>query len=136
MKPAKQARLELEDIVFTEANARWVHHSHVDALVITAQIANSNVHQLMVDDRSTIDILYLNAYKRMGLAESDLNLTTSPLYEFTRDHVVPKGTAKLTVIVGEHPRTSTVIANFLIVDCPSTINGIIGRPFMKAITSP
>ena len=69
----------------------------------------------MVDNGSTIDILYVNASKRMGLAESDLNPTTSPLYGFTGDHVVPKGTVKLTVMMGEHPQTSTVITNFLIV---------------------
>ena len=44
----------------------------------------------MVDDGSVVDILYLNAYKRMGLVESDFNPATSLLYEFTRDHVVPK----------------------------------------------
>ena len=123
----------MEDIVFTKADARWVHHSHVDALVITDRISNSNVHRLMVDDGSIVDILYLNTCKRIGLAESDLNPTTSPLYGFTGDHVVPKGTAKLTITVGEYPRTSTVVANFLIVDCPSAINRIIGRPLLKAL---
>ena len=33
-RPAKQVRRELEDIVFTKANTRWVHHPHADALVI------------------------------------------------------------------------------------------------------
>ena len=87
----------------------------------------------MVEDGSTVDILYLNAYKRMGLAKSDLNPTTSPFYGFTRDYVVPKGTAKLTVTVGEHPRTSIVVVDFLIVDCLSAINGIIGIPLLKAL---
>ena len=81
----------MEDIVFTEADARWVHHPHAHALVIIARIDNSNVHRLMVDDGSTIDILYLNAYKRMGMAESDLNPTTSQLYGFTRDHSFLRG---------------------------------------------
>ena len=126
----------MEVIFFTEANARWFHHPHTDALVITARISSKNVDRLMVDDGSTTDILYLNAYKRMDLAKNDLNPTASPLYGFIGDHVVPKGTAKLTVIVGEHLQTSTVIANFLIVDCPSAINGIIGRPLLKALKGP
>ena len=87
----------------------------------------------MVDDGSITDILYLNGYKWMGLAESDLNPTASPLYRFTGDHVFPMGTMKLTVTAGEHPRTSTIVTNFLIVDCPSTINGIIGRLLLKAL---
>ena len=86
----------------------------------------------MVDD-GTVDVLYLNAYKRMGLAESDLNPSTSSLYGFTRDHVVTKGMVKLTVIVGEHPRPSTIVVDFLIVDYTSAIDGIIRRPLLKAL---
>ena len=91
-RPAKHTGRELEDIVFTKADARWVHHPHADALVITAQIANINVHRLILDDGSTMDILYLDAYKRMRLAENALSPITSQLYGFTRDHVTPKGT--------------------------------------------
>ena len=102
-RTAKHVRRELEDIVFTEVDARWVHHPHPNALVSIARVANSNVHRLMVDDGSAMDIFYLDAYKRMGLAESTLSPTTSPLYGFTGDNMIPKGTAKLAMTVGEHP---------------------------------
>ena len=46
------------DIVFTKADAIWLHYPHIDALVITIQIANSLVHWLLVDGGSTINILY------------------------------------------------------------------------------
>ena len=58
---------------------------------------------------------------------------TSHLYRFTRDHVIPKGTVKLMVIVGDHPRTLTVVAKFLVTDCPSTFNEVIGRSLLKAL---
>ena len=45
----------------------------------------------MVDDGSVVDILYLSAYKKMGLTEEDLDPNSSPLYGFTRDYVIPKG---------------------------------------------
>ena len=86
-----------------------------------------------MDDGSTVNIIYLNAYKRMGLTENDLDSDSSLLYSFTGDHVIPKGVAKLTIMVGEHSRTSTILANFLIVKAPSTINGIIGRPLLEAL---
>ena len=87
----------------------------------------------MVEDGSIVDILYLTAYKRMGLTEDDLDPNSSPLYGFTRDHVFPKKVAKLTIMVGEHPQTLIVLANFLVVDAPSAINGIIGRSLLKAL---
>ena len=40
---------------------------------------------------------------------------------------------KLVVMVGEHPTLSIVVTEFLVVDCPSTVNGIIGRPLLKAL---
>ena len=82
---------------------------------------------------SVVDIIYLDAYKRMGLTESELRRTTSLLYGFTKDHVIPKGIVKLAVTVGEHPRASTVVTMFIVVDCPSTINGIIGRLILKSL---
>ena len=57
---------------------------------------------MLVDDGSSMVIIYPNAYKRMRLTENDLSLTTSPLYAFTGDHVFLKGTIKLAVMVREH----------------------------------
>ena len=69
----------------------------------------------MVDDGSALDILYLKAYKRMGLIEDDLDPNISPFY------FIPKRVVKLTITVREHPRTSTILSNFLVVDAPSTM---------------
>ena len=90
-------------------------------------------HRLMVDDGNAADIIYLDAYKRMGLTESKLSPTTSLLYGFNGDHVISRGTAKLVMTLGEHPRLSAVVTEFLMVDCPSAINRIIGRPLLKAL---
>ena len=35
--------------------------------------------------------------------------------------------------VREYPKVSMVVTEFLIVDCPSAINGIIRRPLLKAL---
>ena len=57
----------------------------------------------MVDDGSVVDILYMDAYKRIGLEENSLSPGTSPLYGFTGAHIISKGKVKLAVTVGEHP---------------------------------
>ena len=56
-----------EDIVFTKTDVSWVHHPHEDALVITAKIANSLIHQVLIDSGSALNILYWNAYQEIGL---------------------------------------------------------------------
>ena len=67
-----------------------------------ARVTNCNVHRLMVDDGSVTSILYLSAYKKMGMAEDNLDPNSSSLYGFTGDHVIPKGVAKLIVTVEDH----------------------------------
>ena len=50
----------------------------------------------------------------------------------------PKGIMTLTVTVGSYPRQLTRQLYFLVVDCPSSYNVIIGRPTLnhwKAATS-
>ena len=64
---AKQLRGETKDITFSDKDTRNVHHPHCDALVIKAMIANNNVHRILVDNGSSMDILYFQAIKRMGL---------------------------------------------------------------------
>ena len=57
---------ELENVVFTEADVKWVHNPHTDALVITVSIANSIVHRILVDNGSTANIFFRDAYQRPG----------------------------------------------------------------------
>ena len=58
---------------------------------------------------------------------------TSHLYGFTGDSVIPEGTIKLAVTLGEPPQTTTVMIDFLVVQCPSAFNGVLGRPLLKAL---
>ena len=55
---AKQFKGENDDITFRESDAHLVHHPHCDALVIMAMMANNNVHRILVDNGSSVDILY------------------------------------------------------------------------------
>ena len=104
-----------------------MHNPHEDALVITVEVANSVVHRLLVGNGSAVNILYWDAYQKIGLRQADLTLTTSPLYEFTEDSMIPEGTIKLAVSLGEPPRAVTVVIDFLAVKCPLAFNGVLCR---------
>ena len=45
-------------IIFTNEDARRLHHSHDDAIVITLAIANYTTRRLLIDKGSLADILY------------------------------------------------------------------------------
>ena len=74
----------------------------------------------------------------MKLDQKRLRPFESFLFSFSGDRVYPKGIVTLTITVGTHPRQLTRQLDFLVVDCPSSYNVIIGRPTLnrwKAATS-
>ena len=81
---------ESKDIIFIEADAKWVHHPHTDALVIMVKIAGRVIHRILVDNGSATKILFWDTYEKIGLTQADLSPTTSPLYDFIGDHMIPK----------------------------------------------
>ena len=137
-RPAKQVRGEMNDITFSEKDACYVRHPHCDALVINAMVANNNVHRILVDNGSSVDILYFQAFEKIGLKVNDLKSSPNPVYGFTGDTIVPLGVISLPMTLGEYPRQSYVMADFLVRDQPSAFNAVLGRPSLRelrAITS-
>ena len=63
----KIARKESPIIGFLEEDARRLHHLHDDALVVSVRVGNYNVHQMLVDNDSSADILYYPAFQQMGI---------------------------------------------------------------------
>ncbi|RZS14571.1 hypothetical protein BHM03_00046269 [Ensete ventricosum] len=55
------------------------HSPHDDALVISLRMANAYVKRVMIDTGSSADILYFDAFQRLGLTDRDLAPLTSTL---------------------------------------------------------
>ena len=75
----KIARRESPIIGFSEDDARRLHHPHDDALVVSIQVGDYNVHRMLVDNSSSTDILYYPAFQQMGINRARLTPTNSPL---------------------------------------------------------
>ena len=58
----KIARMDNLVIGFSEEDARRLHHPHDDALVVSLQIGDYNMHGVLVDNGSLADILYYPAF--------------------------------------------------------------------------
>ena len=63
----KIARTEGPVIGFLEEDARRLHHSHDDALVVSIRVEDYNMHRVLVDNGSSADILYYLAFQQMGI---------------------------------------------------------------------
>ena len=132
------ARVYNPIIKFSEEDARRLHHSHDNALIVSIQVGDYNTHQVLVNNESSVDILYNPTFQQMRINKERLVLTNSPLVGFGGTIVYPLGIVTLPVTIGDYPHQITKDVTFLVVDCSSAYNAILGRPTFnswKAVTS-
>ena len=122
----KMARINNPVIGFSEEDARRLHHPHDDTLVVNLRVGDHNMHRFLVDNGSSADILYYSAFQQIRIDREQLVPINSPFVGFGGTRVFPHGTVTLSVTVGDYPYQITKDVTFLVVDCSSAYNAILG----------
>ena len=123
---SKYRRLENDDITFSERDASGIKQPHDDPLVITLGIEGFAMRRMLVDNGSSVDRMYMTSYQQLRVDPKKLRPFNSPLVSFSGDRIYPKGIVTLSITAGTHSVQVTVQVDFLIVDCPSSYNVILG----------
>ena len=131
------ARIDNPIIRFSEEDARRLHHSHDDALVVSLRVGDYNMHWVLVDNSSSANILYYSAFQQMRINKEQPVPINAPLVGFRGTRVFPLGVVTLSVTVGDYPQQITKDVMFLVIDCLFDYNAILRRPILnswKAVT--
>ena len=131
-------RTDEQPITFTDEDAKGIRHPHNDAIVIPLHTANYTIRRVLVDNGSSADVLFYPTFQQMRINRDQLHPVNGFLVGFGGMKVQPVGIISLPVVVGEYPRQITKNVNFLVVDCSSSYDAIIGRPALnswQAVTS-
>ncbi|XP_013717718.2 uncharacterized protein LOC106421417 [Brassica napus] len=131
LEAAKPKRLLLgtDEISFTAKELEKVLTPHHDTLVISLTVANCLVKRILVDNGSSGNIIFQAAYKDPRLEEGALTRRVTPLIGFSGE--VKQTTGEITLhVYAEGVNMST---KFLVVDCDSSYNMILGRPWIHRI---
>ncbi|CAL8167677.1 unnamed protein product [Prunus armeniaca] len=108
-------------------------------MIIRAYIADFDVGRILIDAGSSVNVLFPDAFNGLVIDHQSLNKEITPLLSFSDDVVEPIGSIQLPLAIGSGPRKAFIYTHFLVVNCPTAYNAIIGRPAltrMKAILSP
>ena len=62
------------------------------------------MHRVLVDNGSSVDILYYPTFQQMKIDRERLILINAPLVGFRGSRVFPLGAIRLSVIVGDYPQ--------------------------------
>ncbi|XP_075649643.1 uncharacterized protein LOC142620100 [Castanea sativa] len=117
---------------FLKENAQRFHHPHDDALVVGIRVGDYNTHWVLVDNGSFANILYYLAFQQMRIERERLIPTNASLVRFRGTKVYPFGVVTLPVTVGDYPWQITKDVTFVVVDCSSAYNAILGRPTLNS----
>ncbi|XP_013689204.2 uncharacterized protein LOC106392994 [Brassica napus] len=122
----KRLFLGTDEISFTAKEQEKTLAPHHDALVISLIIANFLVKRILVDNDSSINIIFQTAYHDLGLEAGTLTWKVTPLIGFSGE--VKQTSSEVTLpVYAEGINMST---KFLVVDCQSSYNMILGRPWI------
>ncbi|VFQ76192.1 unnamed protein product [Cuscuta campestris] len=124
-------KLKTEPIVFSNADLPETGVPHRDALVITIDIMDLLIHKTLVDMGSSVNIMYMDTYKDLGLTRDELSPIKTPLAGFTGDSIEPEGVITLPVEIGDTKATRKLDMEFVVVGIISNTNIILGRPGLE-----
>ena len=105
-------------ITFSDANLEGCQHPHDDPLVIRVVVANKTVHRVLIDNRSSTNIIFALGFDKMGIGREKLETVNVHLRGFSGERVLPLGSIQLVLTLGDPPCQATTMKKFLIVEAP------------------
>ena len=129
---SKLSRLDTT-ITFTDVDLEGCQHPHDDPLLIRAVVAKKIVHRVLIDNGSSVDIIFASAFDKMGIGREKMEPVNAHLRGFSGEKVLPLGSVQLVLILGDPPCQATTMIKFLIVEAQSAYNMLLGRPSLNVI---
>ena len=120
-------------IKFSDVDLEGSKQPHDDPMVIRAVVANKTVHGVLIDNGSSINIIFASAFDKMGIEREKLEQVNAHLRGFSGERVLALGSVQLVLTLGDPPCHAKTTKKFLIVEAPSAYNMLLGRPSLNVI---
>ncbi|KAK3037796.1 hypothetical protein RJ639_030715 [Escallonia herrerae] len=120
-------------ITFSDDDSKGIKTPHDDPLVITIKAGNFDVKRVLIDNGSSAEILFHDAFEKMNIPTDRLRKMDTPLYGFSNHPVAAEGIIALPVAIGTPPAQANFMLDFVVVKVPSAYNAILGRPALNRL---
>jgi len=120
-------------IGFLDDDYEGISWPHNDALMVTLTIANHNVHRILVDNGSSVDLLYWSAFEKLKLSRDKIISVHFSLMGFKGEWVHSLGSIELLLTARAIPKQVTIMVKIILIDCPSAYNAIVGRMVLNRL---
>ncbi|KAK3035317.1 hypothetical protein RJ639_034025 [Escallonia herrerae] len=116
-------------ITFSDDDSKDIKTPHDDPLVITIKAGNFDVKRVLIDNGSSAEILFYDAFKKMNIPTYRLRKMDG----FSNHPVAAEGIVALPVAIGTPPTQANFMLDFMVVKVPSAYNAILGRPTLNRL---
>ena len=88
-------------ITFSNSDMEGFQHPDDDPLVIRAVVTNKTVHRVLINNGSSIDIIFSSAFDKMSIGRENLEPVNAHLLGFSGEKVLPLGSVQLVLTLGD-----------------------------------
>ncbi|XP_057732938.1 uncharacterized protein LOC130948245 [Arachis stenosperma] len=119
------------EITFNQSDVNSAAPNADDPVVISIQTGDLLVRKVLLDPGSSADVLFYSTFLKMNLPGKLIQPSSGELVGFSGERVPIKVYIWLKTTMGQHPLSRTFDIQYLIVDCTSPYNIILGRPALN-----
>jgi len=121
------------DLVFTKADQEDVVPHDNDPMVISAVTAGRKVHRVLVDQGSSVDVMFCMTFNKLQLSPDMLRPYGGCLYGFAGGQVEVRGYLELRTTFTDGTTSRTESIRYLVVNASSAYNMLLGRPTLNRL---
>ncbi|XP_014517467.1 uncharacterized protein LOC106774959 [Vigna radiata var. radiata] len=127
-----QNPLSMPNITFTDRDFHTADPKQDDPMVITARIAQYDVSKVLIDQGSSVNILYWTTFQKMELTEDAITPFHEQIVGFAGERVDTRGYLDLRTRLGTGGKAKELRVRFLLVEANTSYNALLGRPCLNA----
>jgi len=120
-------------ITFTDEDFKGIDPTQDDPMVISVDIDNFTIKKTLVDQGSSVDILYWKTFKAMRIPEEEMMPYNDHVVGFSGKRVGTKGYIELYTTFGLEGASKTLKIRYLVIDANTSYNILIGRSSLNKL---
>ena len=120
-------------ITFTDKDFKGIDPTQDDPMVISVDIDNFTIKKALVDQGSSVDILYWKTFKAVRIPVEEMMPYNDHVVGFSGERVGTKGYIELYTMFGLEGASKTLRIRYLVIDVNTSYNILLGRSSLNKL---